>query len=265
MFGHIKTNFSQQLGKQTGNLNFPKPIQLKVLPLARLPPITNLSEQPGSNFNSGLQNKTNLQSNLILFPDSWFYLSSCLLITGTDAILSSPGSDQIKQHLLPEGKSLLDGSQEKKSPGLSRGENHSVSIAKLKKKKALRTAFSRQEGDVVKHLIESGCTVVLGWWQFHSEDHIQQCGAWPSFLSFSFEWPQGGQEDKDDRIILAALWKELVTSPDTVTIKVPGWLLMGITSRKLSLKTTVLRSVFCSYKQIVCSYTAAPQSSVVLN
>lgn len=70
MFGHIKTNFSQQLGKQTGNLNFPKPIQLKVLPLAGLPPITNLSEQPGSNFNCGLQNKTNLQSNLILFPDS---------------------------------------------------------------------------------------------------------------------------------------------------------------------------------------------------
>lgn len=139
----------------------------------------------------------------------------------------------------------------KKGPGLSGGEKSSVLRCEIRIK-ALRTAFSQLDGDAVKHLTDSGCTVAPAWLQtlpFHS---ISNNAARVSFLSFSFEWPQGGQEDKDDRIILAALYKEPVSSPDTVTIKVPGWLLMGITSRTLPLKTTVLRSVFCSYKQIAC-------------
>lgn len=142
----------------------------------------------------------------------------------------------------------------KKGPRPSGGEKRSGLRCEIKLK-ALSTAFSRQDGDAVKHLTESGCTVAPAWWQtlqFHSEDNIQQCGARVSFLSSSFERPQGGQEDKDDRISLAALRKETVPSPDTVIIKVLGWLLMAITSRTPPRKTTVLRSAFCSYRLIVC-------------
>lgn len=165
-------------------------------------------------------------------------------------ILSSPWfrSNQTPPPLKVIRRSLVPW---KKGPRPSGGEKQSGLRCEIKLK-ALSTAFSRQDGDAVKHLTES---VAPAWWQtlqFHSEANIQQCGARVSFLSFSFEWPQGGQEDKDDRMSLAALRKESVPSPDTVIIKVLGWLLMAITSRMPPRKTTVLRSAFCSYRPIGC-------------
>lgn len=70
---------------------------------------------------------------------------------------------------------------------------------------------------MIKYLNQPSCgrqasrlysTVAPPWWQtveFRSEDNIQQYGAQLSLFSFSFDKPQGGQQDKDDRIILTVL------------------------------------------------------------